>query len=156
MIQRPTSAIFTSYCMRTFLCFFTYLIRKLLMSAVFGTGGETQVTSMVSGPTCPKAKSVGAGTAAGKTEQTVGFMRFLIGCETGFGKFNNSTKGCKRKDKHKGTTKRESEIFTRPSFKRRVCDVFVCQCKSSSEVLQHLQAERTSTVCTGGGWEGKP
>lgn len=52
--------------MRTFLCFFTYLIWKLLMSAVFGTWGETQVTSMVSGPTCPKAKSVGAGTAVGK------------------------------------------------------------------------------------------
>lgn len=36
------------------------------MSAVFGTIGETHVTSMLFGPTWPKPKLVGAGTASRK------------------------------------------------------------------------------------------
>lgn len=39
------------------------------MSAVFGTWGDTQVTSIVSGPTWPKFRSVGAGTAIEKKEK---------------------------------------------------------------------------------------
>lgn len=38
------------------------------MSAGLGTRGETQVTSIVSDPTWPKPKSVGAGTAIEKRE----------------------------------------------------------------------------------------
>lgn len=59
------------------------------MSALFGTWGETQVTSILSGLTWPKPKSVGAGTAGVKTEQSVRFIRFLIGSKIGFGYFNN-------------------------------------------------------------------
>lgn len=47
-------------------CFFSYLMRKLLMSAMLGTMGLTQVTCIVSGPTWAKPKSVGAGTAIEK------------------------------------------------------------------------------------------
>lgn len=39
------------------------------MSAVLGTLGATQVTSILSGPTWPKPKSVGAGTAIETREQ---------------------------------------------------------------------------------------
>lgn len=42
---------------------FFYLTRKALMSARLGTRGEFQVTSMLSEPTRPKRRSVGAGTA---------------------------------------------------------------------------------------------
>lgn len=40
-----------------------YLMRKELMSAGLGTRGDAQVTSMLSEPTRPKRRSVGAGTA---------------------------------------------------------------------------------------------
>lgn len=39
------------------------------MSAVLGTRGDTQVTSILSEPTRPKPKSVGAGTANAKRDQ---------------------------------------------------------------------------------------
>ncbi len=57
------------------------------MSAVLGTWGETQVTSIVSEPTWPKPKPVGAGTAIEKREQLDSeciqkahgrFIRFVI------------------------------------------------------------------------------
>lgn len=38
------------------------------MSALLGTRGDTQVTSKLSVPTWPKAKSVGAGTAIVKRD----------------------------------------------------------------------------------------
>lgn len=48
---------------------FLYLTRKELMSARLGTRGDVQVTSMLSEPTRPKRRSVGAGTANVKKEK---------------------------------------------------------------------------------------
>lgn len=47
-------------------CFSTYLITKVLMSEGFGTWGDSHVTSTLSGPTSPKFKPRGAGTAVGR------------------------------------------------------------------------------------------
>lgn len=44
-------------------------MRKLLISAVFGTWGEAQETPILSGPTWLNLRSVGAGTAIEKREQ---------------------------------------------------------------------------------------
>lgn len=52
-------------------CLLPYRMLKMLMSAGFGTSGDTQVTSILSEETWPNLRSVGAGTAVEEEEEAL-------------------------------------------------------------------------------------